>query len=78
MELEVTDSGIGIDEARMEEAFAPFVQLSSSNCREHRGLGLGLALVRRNVTALGATLEVKSKCCVGSRFRVRFPGSPQA
>ena len=78
MELEVTDSGIGIDEARLEEAFAAFVQLSSSNSREHRGLGLGLALVRRNAVALGATLEVESRHCAGSRFRVRFPGVPQA
>ena len=78
MELEVTDTGIGIDERRLEEAFTPFKQLSSSNSRDHRGLGLGLALVRRNVIALGATLEVESKRCAGSRFKVRFPGGTQA
>ncbi len=78
MELEVTDTGIGIDQRRLEDAFAPFVQLSDSNSRDHRGLGLGLALVRRNVIALGATLEVESKPSIGSRLRVRFPRSPQA
>lgn len=78
MELELTDTGIGIDERRLEDAFAPFVQLSSANSRDYRGLGLGLALVRRNVAALGATLEVKSKRGAGSRFRVRFPGGLQA
>jgi signal transduction histidine kinase len=78
MELEVTDTGIGIDKGRLEDAFAPFVQLSSSNSRDHRGLGLGLALVRRNLIALAATLEVESKPSIGSRLRVRFPGGLQA
>jgi signal transduction histidine kinase len=78
IELEVRDTGIGIDQRRLEEAFAPFVQLSSSNSRDHRGMGLGLTLVRHNVIALGATLEVESKISSGSRFKVRFPGSAQA
>jgi signal transduction histidine kinase len=72
VELEVADTGIGMSQSRLEDAFAPFVQLSSSNSRERRGLGLGLSLVRRNVIALGASLEVKSKLSLGSRFRVRF------
>jgi signal transduction histidine kinase len=72
LELEVSDTGIGFDPARQQEAFAPFIQLSCSNSRERRGLGLGLALVRRNVIALGAALEVRSKPSNGSRFRVRF------
>ncbi len=78
LELEIADTGIGMEGRRLEDAFAPFVQLSSSNTRDHRGLGLGLALVRRNVTALGAKLEVRSKPSVGSRFRVRFPEDPRS
>jgi signal transduction histidine kinase len=77
VEFEVTDTGIGMEPARQEDAFTPFIQLSSSNSREHRGLGLGLSLVRRNVIALGATLEVKSKLSFGSRFRVRFSEAVQ-
>jgi two-component system capsular synthesis sensor histidine kinase RcsC len=75
VELEVADTGIGIDQRRIDDAFTAFVQLSGSNAREHRGLGLGLALVRRNVEALGAMLEVTSKPSAGSRFLVRFPES---
>jgi signal transduction histidine kinase len=78
VELEVADTGIGMEEGRLDEAFAPFMQLSSSSTREHRGLGLGLALVRRNVISLGATLDVRSKPSAGSSFRVRFPEAPQA
>jgi signal transduction histidine kinase len=78
VELAVTDTGIGMERERIEDAFAPFVQLSSSNSREHRGLGLGLALVRRNVKLLGAIMEVKSKPAAGSRFTVQFVENPQA
>jgi signal transduction histidine kinase len=77
VELSVADTGIGIDGKRIEDAFAPFVQLSSSNSRDHQGLGLGLALVRENVKMLGGTLEVKSKPGAGTRFTVRFTDNPQ-
>jgi len=76
VELEVTDTGIGMEAGRLEEAFMPFVQLSSSNTRAHGGLGLGLALVRRNAISLGARLAVKSKPSAGSSFTLRFPQTP--
>jgi signal transduction histidine kinase len=73
VELEVVDTGVGIEAERLKEAFEPFVQLSNTNAREHRGLGLGLALVASGVKSLGATMEVKSKPACGSRFKIRFP-----
>ncbi len=78
IELEVADTGIGMEQGRVEDAFAPFVQLSSSNARAHRGLGLGLALVRRNVLSLGASLDVRSKPSAGTSFKVRFAENPRA
>jgi two-component system sensor histidine kinase BarA len=73
VELEVADTGIGIDEQRLDEAFRPFVQLSNSNTRRHRGVGLGLALVKRNVALLGGSLEVRSKPSSGTCFKIRLP-----
>jgi signal transduction histidine kinase len=73
VELEVEDTGIGIDEQRLDEAFRPFVQLSESNTRHHRGLGLGLALIKRDVALLGGSLEVRSKPSSGACFKVRLP-----
>jgi signal transduction histidine kinase len=75
VEITVVDTGIGMEPHQVEAAFEPFVQLSESNSREHRGLGLGLALVSRNAKALGATLEVTSKPATGSRFTVRLAQS---
>lgn len=71
--LEVADTGLGISPALIKQAAEPFAQLSQSSARKYRGLGLGLAVVHRNVTALGAKLEVSSTPGRGSRFVVRIP-----
>jgi signal transduction histidine kinase len=73
IELEVADTGIGINEQRLDDVFRPFLQLSDSNTRCHRGLGLGLALVKRDVALLGGSLEVRSKPASGTCFKVRLP-----
>ena len=73
VEFEVRDSGPGIAPELLDRAFQPFAQLSNSSTRRHRGLGLGLALVRRHVQSLGATLEVSSSPGNGSSFVVRIP-----
>lgn len=71
--LEVADTGLGMSPALIKQAAEPFAQLSQSSARKYRGLGLGLAVVHRNVSALGAKLEVSSTPGHGSRFVVRIP-----
>ena len=71
--LEVADTGLGMSPALIKQAAEPFAQLSHSSARKYRGLGLGLAVVHRNVSALGARLEVNSTPGRGSRFVVRIP-----
>ena len=71
--LEVADTGLGMSPALIKQAAEPFAQLSQSSARKYRGLGLGLAVVHRNVSALGARLEVSSTPGRGSRFVVRIP-----
>src|SRR6202171_3578739 len=71
--LEVADTGLGMSPALIKQAAEPFAQLSQSSARKYRGLGLGLAVVHRNVSALGARLEVNSTPGRGSRFVVRIP-----
>jgi signal transduction histidine kinase len=73
LELEVCDTGPGIAESRLREAFEPCTQLSSSSVRRYRGLGLGLAVVRRNVASLGATLQVQSAPNRGTTVNVSIP-----
>lgn len=76
LELKVSDTGPGIDAARLQQAFKRCTQLSTSSDRLHRGLGLGLAVVERNVNALGGTILVDSGADIGSTFTVTLPIRP--
>lgn len=76
VEFEVRDTGQGMSAALLEQATAAFTQLSRTSARRFRGLGLGLAVVSRNVKALGGTLEVGSTLGQGSSFLVRLPIPP--
>jgi signal transduction histidine kinase len=71
--LEVADTGLGMSADLIKRAAEPFVQLSKTSARKYRGLGLGLATVHRNVSALGAKLEITSVLGRGSRFVVKIP-----
>jgi signal transduction histidine kinase len=73
IELRVRDTGSGIDRSRLQAAFARCSQLSGSSRRRYRGMGLGLSVVKRNLEALGAALEVESEPDNGSIFIVRIP-----
>ena len=69
--ISVTDTGIGIPPARLEEIFEPFHQLDEASTRRYSGTGLGLSLVRQIVEAHGSMLDVQST--EGHGTMVRFP-----
>jgi signal transduction histidine kinase len=73
VELEVHDTGPGIEAEMIEQAFETCAQLSHRSIRSHRGMGLGLAVVQRNVEALGARMFVKTAPQQGSAFIVTIP-----
>jgi two-component system sensor histidine kinase PrrB len=67
--LAVEDDGPGIAEADRERIFEPFVRVDAT---EAPGSGLGLALVRQQVRAHAARIEVGPASSGGARFAVRF------
>jgi signal transduction histidine kinase len=71
IELVVEDSGEGIDAAALEHIFEPFWR--GDGARSGPGSGLGLALVRRIVEALGGRIDVESAPARGARFAVLLP-----
>lgn len=73
VEFRVSDTGIGIPQARMAEVFEKFAQLESAKDRRFGGTGLGLAVSRQLAELMGGTLEAESAPGVGSIFRLRLP-----
>lgn len=73
VELTVADTGPGIDPAFLPRLFDDFAQADESVTRVHEGAGLGLAVCRRLVTAMGGTIAVESALEKGSTFTITLP-----
>ena len=73
VDFEIIDTGIGIEESKLDSIFEPFHQTDSSTQRAHSGLGLGLTVARRMADLIGGTVSVNSKPGVGTRVMLRFP-----
>jgi len=71
--IEITDTGIGIDPARLSDVFEPFVQEESGRTRRRGGTGLGLTISRRLARLMGGDLTVASVVGTGSTFSLWLP-----
>ena len=73
LELEVKDTGSGIDEVVQKIMFAPFVHHEIRGQRTENGTGLGLSIVKAIAEQAGGSVEVESSAGRGSLFRVSVP-----
>ncbi|MGE3550328.1 MAG: ATP-binding protein [Geobacter sp.] len=64
----VQDSGIGMDQATLDQLYHPFTQADSSTTRLHGGTGLGLSICKRLVEMMGGEITVQSSPGKGSTF----------
>ena len=69
--LEISDTGIGMDEETLGRVFRPFERAAQDVNSD--GFGLGLAITDRLVKALGGSLGVESELGRGSVFRLKLP-----
>jgi signal transduction histidine kinase len=67
LEIEVEDSGVGMDEATRRQLFRPFFTT------RHGGTGLGLAIVKRVIEDHKGAIRVESRPGRGSRFTLTLP-----
>lgn len=71
--IRVSDTGCGIPDDKRDFIFEPFTQVDSSSTRAVGGAGLGLAISRRLVEAMGGRLTCESRLGQGSCFTVDLP-----
>jgi PAS domain S-box-containing protein len=76
VEMEVADTGEGIDAAILPYVFDRFRQGDSGSTRTHMGLGLGLAIVKHIVEMHGGVVSVRSEGKgKGAAFRLSLPAA---
>jgi two-component system nitrogen regulation sensor histidine kinase GlnL len=72
--IKVSDNGSGIDPALLSRVFEPFMTTKSTGDRRGtRGMGLGLAIVRRIIQYHQGAIEVTSELGKGTTFHVYLP-----
>jgi len=69
----ITDDGPGIANDLLSQICDPFFQGDSSYDRAVSGAGLGLALVKRLIDALGGELRITSRLGAGTRVEIDLP-----
>ena len=70
--LSVSDTGVGIEPNELDQIFERFYQIDGTVTRRHGGAGLGLAIARKLVDAMGGAIQVKSEVGKGTTFYIRL------
>ncbi|MFQ5665583.1 MAG: response regulator [Candidatus Binatia bacterium] len=78
LEIEVSDTGIGMQREEVVQALEGLSQADASARRRFRGLGLGLRIATRLIELLGGDLRVRSEVGQGTQFIVTIPARPSA
>jgi signal transduction histidine kinase len=73
LEVQVRDTGIGIQAGDISRLFTEFEQLDSGTARRFEGTGLGLALTKKIIEFQGGRVSVESEPGKGSVFTVVLP-----
>lgn len=78
LRFSIADTGPGLTESDMSRIFGEFEQADSTSTRKHGGAGLGLAISKKIVTAMGGEVTVESTPDGGAEFNVEIPINPAA
>jgi signal transduction histidine kinase len=76
LELEISDTGIGMDPDFARNLFSATVHQSQWGTNREKGLGIGLSLVKDFVDLNGGTIIVNSVLGKGTSFKVAIPVVP--
>ena len=70
--FDITDTGVGIPQDKLEEVFKPFVRIETYN-QFAEGSGYGMSVVKGLVDLLGGVIHIESEVGKGTHFEVRIP-----
>jgi signal transduction histidine kinase len=73
--FEVSDTGIGIAPAQLDNLFQPFAQVDATKTRAYGGAGVGLAVARGIARLMGGDISVLSEPGHGSTFTLSLPAA---
>ncbi|GEM_PF-4184726 len=73
LQIQVTDTGIGIAPKNQQTIFDKFTQADSSSTRVYGGTGLGLNISKRFIELLGGRISLRSQPGQGTTFEICLP-----
>lgn len=75
-QMQVQDTGVGIDSEKLSHIFDRFYQVDNTLTRSNEGTGIGLALVKELCELVEGKIDVQSEVGKGTIFTLCFPLYP--
>jgi len=72
-QIDIKDQGPGVPEAQLEKIFQPFYRVDNARSGEDSGFGLGLALAKRQVLAIGGEIQPNNRLPKGLMMTITLP-----